>query len=53
MTCEVAVPKAPLARSAALVLPLAGDIPVAMNPGEFDGKTYDQTWPERAAKTLR
>lgn len=33
-------------------LPTAGDILSEMTSGEFDGKTYDQTWPERAAKTL-
>jgi len=33
-------------------LPSAGDILAEMTSGEFDGKTYDKTWPERAAKTL-
>ncbi len=33
-------------------LPTAGDILHEMTSGEFEGKTYDETWPERAAKTL-
>lgn len=33
-------------------LPSAGDILSEMTSGEFEGKTYDETWPERAAKTL-
>jgi len=33
-------------------LPTAGDILHEMTSGEFDGKTYDKSWPERAAKTL-
>lgn len=33
-------------------LPTAGDILAEMTSGEFDGKTYDESWPERAAKTL-
>ncbi len=33
-------------------LPTAGDILHEMTSGEFAGKTYDETWPERAAKTL-
>ena len=33
-------------------LPTAGDILSEMTSGEFEGKTYDETWPERAAKTL-
>ncbi|MBL1437334.1 MAG: pyridoxamine 5'-phosphate oxidase family protein [Rhodobacteraceae bacterium] len=33
-------------------LPSAGDILSEMTSGEFEGKEYDKTWPERAAKTL-
>ena len=33
-------------------LPSAGDILSEMTSGEFEGKDYDRTWPERAAKTL-
>jgi len=33
-------------------LPTAGDILSEMTSGEFEGKEYDKTWPERAAKTL-
>ena len=33
-------------------LPTAGDILHEMTSGEFEGKEYDKTWPERAAKTL-
>ncbi|NOR61859.1 MAG: pyridoxamine 5'-phosphate oxidase family protein [Rhodobacteraceae bacterium] len=33
-------------------LPTAGDILSEMTSGEFEGKSYDETWPERAAKTL-
>ncbi len=33
-------------------LPTAGDILHEMTSGEFEGKAYDKTWPDRAAKTL-
>jgi len=33
-------------------LPTAGDILSEMTSGEFDGETYDKSWPARAAKTL-
>jgi PPOX class probable FMN-dependent enzyme len=33
-------------------LPTAGDILSEMTSGEFEGKAYDESWPERAAKTL-
>jgi len=33
-------------------LPSAGDILHEMTSGEFEGKAYDKSWPERAAKTL-
>ncbi|MCF6272228.1 MAG: pyridoxamine 5'-phosphate oxidase family protein [Rhodobacteraceae bacterium] len=33
-------------------LPTAGDILAEMTSGEVEGKEYDKTWPERAAKTL-
>ncbi len=33
-------------------LPTAGDILHEMTSGEFEGREYDKTWPERAAKTL-
>jgi len=33
-------------------LPTAGDILHEMTSGEFEGKAYDKSWPERAAQTL-
>lgn len=33
-------------------LPTAGAMLAAVTAGEVGGETYDQTWPERAAKTL-
>ncbi len=33
-------------------LPTAGDILTEMTSGEFEGKEYDKTWPDRAKKTL-
>lgn len=33
-------------------LPTPGDILAAQSAGEEGGKTYDQAWPERAAKTM-
>ena len=51
--CARAVMRADLWRNdKAPDLPSAGDILAEMTSGEFDGKTYDKTWPERAAKTL-
>lgn len=33
-------------------LPTAGEILTEMSEGAFDGKAYDQAWPERAAASL-
>ena len=51
--CARAVIRADLwSGAAAPDLPTAGDILAEMTSGKFDAKTYDETWPERAAKTL-
>lgn len=33
-------------------LPTAGDLLTEMTKGSFDGASYDQAWPERAAKSM-
>jgi len=51
--CARAVMRADLWNTANMPsLPTAGDILHEMTSGEFEGKSYDNTWPERAAKTL-
>lgn len=51
--CARAVMRADLWSGApAPELPTAGDILAEMTSGEFEGKEYDKTWPDRAAKTL-
>ncbi len=54
--CARAIKRARLwnanSQSAAINLPTAGDMLKEATNGEFDGKEYDKTWPERAEKTL-
>lgn len=39
-------------QSAAINLPSAGEMLMDATNGNFDGKEYDKSWPERAAKTM-